>query len=349
MGEKIGILTGGGDAPGLNAVIRAIILRGTKEYNYKFIGLLDGWRGLLEKKTSDLTPAHIRDIINKGGTILGTSRTNPLKLQDGVKNCKNNFEQLGLHALIAIGGDDTLGVATALNEKGIKVIGVPKTIDNDLSSTDYTFGFFTAVERVSEAIDRLRTTAASHHRVMVIEVMGRYAGWITLYSGIAGGADVIVLPETPFTFKDVAEKTKKALENRKERYSIVVVAEGAKLFAESDLKDIVVQDYDKDEFGHVRLGGIGKIFADELEKRIGAETRYVVLGHLQRGGSPSAFDRILSTRYGLKAIELVAQGKFGYAPVLDGKSIKVKPLKELTEKTKTVPESYLQEFKIFLD
>ncbi len=349
MNRKIGILTGGGDAPGLNAVIRAIVLKGSKEYGYEFVGISDGWKGMLERQSRELTCADVIDIIGKGGTLLGTSRTNPLKLQDGVERCQQGFEELGLYALIAIGGDDTLSVATALSDRGLRVVGVPKTIDNDLSATDYTFGFFTAVERVKDAIDSLRTTARSHHRVMVVEVMGRYAGWLTLYGGIAGGADVIIIPEQPFDFKNVAEKVKRALENRAERYSIVVVAEGAKLISESGLEDIVVQDYETDQFGHVRLGGIGKVFAKELERRLGWETRHVVLGHLQRGGSPSAYDRILSTRYGLRAIELVAEGKFGYAPVLAGNSIDVKPLKKLTEKIKTVSENFLHEFKSFLD
>src|SRR5438128_5347666 len=339
---KVGILTGGGDCPGLNAVIRAIVRKGVFHYEDEFVGFLEGWRGLLEDKAMPLDLSSVGGILPRGGTILRTSRTNPAKKTDGLDKCVATLKKHHLDALIAIGGDDTLSVAQKLHEKGVKVVGIPKTIDNDLAGTDYTFGFDTAVNVVTEAIDRVHTTAEAHNRVMVVEVMGRDAGWIAIHSGVAGGADVILIPERPFDIEKVAEKIR--LRHARGRYfSIVVVAEGAKFSADVDPQHgaPIVQDMGKDEFGHARLGGIGNILAREIEHRTGFETRTVVLGHIQRGGSPSAFDRVLATRYGLGTIDMVHRGEFGRMAALRGNKILSVRLAEATGTNRTVDQEML--------
>jgi len=335
---KVGMLTGGGDCPGLNAVIRAIVRKGTFHYGDTFVGFLEGWRGLLEDKSMALDLEAVAGILPRGGTILRTSRTNPAKHADGLDRCVATLNKHGIDALVAIGGDDTLSVAKKLFEKGVKVVGVPKTIDNDLAGTDYTFGFDTAVNIATEAIDRVHTTAEAHNRVMVVEVMGRDAGWIALHSGVAGGADVILIPEKPFDVDEVANTIRQRHE--KGRYfSIVVAAEGAKFaVGAASQGENVLQDLGKDEFGHVRLGGIGNALAKEIEKRTGFETRAVVLGHIQRGGSPSAFDRMLATRYGLGAIDMVHHGEFGKMAALRGNKIVSVPLSEALAKNRTVTD-----------
>jgi len=338
---KIGMLTGGGDCPGLNAVIRAIVRKGIFHYLDEFIGFLEGWRGLIEDNTIVLDLEAVSGILPRGGTILRTSRTNPSKRSDGLDRCIATLDKHKVDALVAIGGDDTLSVAQKLYERGFKVIGVPKTIDNDLGGTDYTFGFDTACNIVCEAIDRVHTTAEAHNRVMVVEVMGRDAGWIALYSGIAGGADVILIPERPFDVEKVAE----SIRQRHERglyFSIIVVAEGAKFSAESGNGAPILQDMGKDEFGHAKLGGVANILAREIEKRTGFETRAVVLGHIQRGGSPSAFDRVLATRYGLGAIDMVHRNEFGSMAALRNNKIVSIPLKEAIAKNRTVDCEMIQ-------
>src|ERR1700692_3562378 len=336
---KIGVLTGGGDCPGLNAVIRAIVRKGSFHYEDEFVGFMEGWRGLLDNKTMDLSLEAVGGILPRGGTILRTSRTNPGKHEGGLQKCAENLKKNGCDALIAIGGDDTLSVAKKLFDNGVKVVGVPKTIDNDLGGTDYTFGFDTACNIVCEALDRVHTTAEAHNRVMVVEVMGRDAGWIAMYSGIAGGADVILIPEIPFDVDKVAETIR--LRHARGRYfSIVVVAEGAKFSTDVDPKHgaPIVVDMGKDEFGHARLGGIAAILAREIERRTNFETRTVVLGHVQRGGSPSAFDRMLATRYGLGAIDMVHRGEFGCMAALRGNKIVSVPLADAISKNRTVDQ-----------
>jgi len=320
---KIGVLTGGGDCPGLNAVIRAVVRKGTFHYEDEFVGFMEGWRGLLEDKTMELDLSTVGGILPRGGTILRTSRTNPAKHADGLKRCTENLKKHGCDALIAVGGDDTLSVAKKLFDIGVKVVGVPKTIDNDLSGTDFTFGFDTAVDVATEAIDRVHTTAEAHNRVIVVEVMGRDSGWIATYSGIAGGADVILIPEVPFDIDQVAE-TIRQRHARGRYFSIVVAAEGAKFAGGNE----TLPAAGVDEFGHARLGGIGSVLAQEIEKRTGFESRSVVLGHIQRGGSPSAFDRVLATRYGLGAIDMVHRGEFGRMAALRGNKIISIPLAE---------------------
>src|SRR5213079_3305843 len=334
---KIGILTGGGDCPGLNAVIRAAVRKGSFHYDDTFVGFLEGWRGLVEDKSMPLDLQVVAGILPRGGTILRTSRTNPAKKADGLDKCIATLKKNNVEALIAIGGDDTLSVATKLHEKGVKVVGVPKTIDNDLSGTDFTFGFDTAVNIVTEAIDRVHTTAEAHNRVMVVEVMGRDAGWIAIYSGIAGGADVILIPEQPFDVDKVAAKIRMR-HGRGRYFSIVVVAEGAK-FASKD--GLVTQSGEKDEFGHARLGGIGNTLAQEIERRTGFETRTVVLGHIQRGGSPTAFDRVLATLYGLGAIDMVHRAEFGRMAALRGNKIISVPLAEATGTNRRVDQEMM--------
>jgi ATP-dependent phosphofructokinase / diphosphate-dependent phosphofructokinase len=339
---KIGVLTGGGDCPGLNAVIRAVVRKGTFTYGDEFTGFLEGWRGVIEDNVMPLDLEAVGGILPRGGTILRTSRTNPSKRPDGIERCMATLDKNKLNSLIAIGGDDTLSVAQKLYESGVKVVGVPKTIDNDLGGTDYTFGFDTACNIVCEALDRVHTTAEAHNRVMVVEVMGRDAGWIALYSGIAGGADVILIPERPFDVDKVAE----SIRQRHERglyFSIVVVAEGAKFAsAEPGHGAPVLQDMGKDEFGHVKLGGIANILAREIEKRTGYETRAVVLGHIQRGGSPSAFDRVLATRYGLGAIDMVHRGEFGCMAALRANKIVSIPLVEAISKNRVVDNEMIE-------
>jgi len=339
---RVGMLTGGGDCPGLNAVIRAIVRKGSFHYEDEFTGFLEGWRGLLDDLTMPLDLSSVGGILPRGGTILRTSRTNPSKHAEGIQKCAEALTRYKIDALIAIGGDDTLSVAQKLHERGVKVVGVPKTIDNDLAGTDYTFGFDTAVNVATSAIDRVHTTAEAHNRVMVVEVMGRDAGWIAMYSGIAGGADVILIPERPFDIDKVAELIR--LRHSRGRYfSIVVVAEGAKFASDVDPQHgaPIVQDLGKDEFGHVRLGGVGNILAREIEKRTGFETRTVVLGHIQRGGTPSAFDRVLATRYGIGAIDMVHRGEFGCMAALRGNKIVSVPLADAIAKNRTVDQDMI--------
>ncbi len=334
---RIGVLTGGGDCPGLNAVIRAVVRKGVSEYGHEFVGFRDGWRGPLEGVTMELGVPQVRGILPRGGTILGSSRTNPFKIEGGVERIQENLANLRVDALVAIGGEDTLGVATKLHDLGVQVVGVPKTIDNDLNATDYTFGFDTAVNIAMEAIDRLHTTAESHHRVLVVEVMGRHAGWIALHSGMAGGANVILLPEVPFDIEKVCEHVETRFETN---YSpIIVVAEGAT----PKEGTMALQSGELDAFGHVRLGGIGDLLAKEIEKRTGKEARTSVLGHIQRGGTPTAFDRWLATRFGLHAIDAVQASDWGKMVALRGTDIVRVPLAEATTTLKTVkPELYAE-------
>jgi ATP-dependent phosphofructokinase / diphosphate-dependent phosphofructokinase len=336
---KIGVLTGGGDCPGLNAVIRAVVRKGTFHYEDSFVGFMEGWRGLLENKTMELDLAAVGGILPRGGTILRTSRTNPAKYPDGLRHCAENLKTHGCEALIAIGGDDTLSVAQKLFVEGVRVVGVPKTIDNDLAGTDFTFGFDTAVNIATEAIDRVHTTAEAHNRVIVVEVMGRAAGWIATYSGIAGGADVILIPEVPFDIDQVAELIRQR-HSRGRYFSIVVAAEGAK-FSDGNEKHGGGGQDDRDDFGHPRLSGIGLTLASEIEKRTGFETRSVVLGHIQRGGSPTAYDRVLATRYGLGAIDMVHRGEFGQMAALRGNKIISIALAEAVATNRTVDQEIL--------
>jgi 6-phosphofructokinase 1 len=343
---RVGVLTGGGDCPGLNAVIRAIVRRGAKEFGYEFIGFRDGWRGPLEGDTVPLDVQAVRGILPRGGTVLGSSRTNPLADsaalggRSGVLRITDNLDSLGVDALIAIGGEDTLGVATRLHEEGVKIVGVPKTIDNDLGATDYTFGFDTAVNIAMEAIDRLHTTAESHHRALIVEVMGRNAGWIALHAGMAGGANVILIPEKRFDIEKVCAYVEHRFQTR---YApIVVVAEGA-LPADGSASSAGQQ---LDAFGHVRLGGVGQMLADEIEKRTGKEARCAVLGHIQRGGTPTAFDRVLATRFGLQAIGAVHDGAFGTMVALRSTAIVRVPLGEATRELKLVPADRYDEAEV---
>src|SRR5579862_5968832 len=341
MAKTIGLLTGGGDCPGLNAVIRAVV-RSSDARGWDSVAVLEGWRGLVEGRFKDLGVAEVSGILPRGGTIIGTSRTNPYKLDGGVENVLQNFSDRGLDALVAIGGEDTLGVAARLYaEHGLPVVGVPKTIDNDLSGTDYTFGFDTAVTIATEAIDRLHTTAESHNRVMVVEVMGRHAGWIAVMSGIAGGADVILIPERPVDFDEVADSIRKR-HARGKNFSIVVVSEGCDLPGAEDAGEV-------DQFGHTLLAkrGVGDRLGDEIESRTGFETRVTVLGHIQRGGSPTARDRILATRFGLKAADLVEEGGFGMMAALRGDDVIAVSLDEATAELKTVPPEWYAVAKTF--
>jgi ATP-dependent phosphofructokinase / diphosphate-dependent phosphofructokinase len=335
---KIGVLTGGGDCPGLNAVIRAIVRKGSFHYEDEFVGFMEGWRGLLEDKTMDLSLEAVGGILPRGGTILRTSRTNPAKHEGGLQKCAENLKKHGCDALIAIGGDDTLSVAKKLFDNGVKVVGVPKTIDNDLAGTDFTFGFDTAVNVASNAIDRVHTTAEAHNRVIVVEVMGRSAGWIAVYSGIAGGADIILIPEVPFDIEEVSELIRQR-HLRGRYFSIVVAAEGA-TFA-GGVETLDGPSGERDEFGHARLGGIGSTVAREIEKRTGFESRSVVLGHIQRGGTPSAFDRVLATRYGLGAIDMAHRGEFGQMAALRGNKIISIPLAEAIASNRKVDKEIL--------
>src|SRR5688572_20972212 len=335
---KVGVLTGGGDCPGLNAVIRAVVRKGVNVHGFEFVGYRDGWKGPLEGLTMNLGIKQCRGILPRGGTILGSSRTNPFKIDGGVERIQENLAAEGVDALVAIGGEDTLGVATKLADLGVSVVGVPKTIDNDLSGTDFTFGFDTAVNIAMEAIDRLHTTAESHHRVLVVEVMGRHAGWIALHSGIAGGANIVLIPERPFDIEDVCGLIESRFQSR---FSpILVVAEGA---VPREGGQMTLVSGAKDAFGHVRLGGIGDRLAHEIETRTGKEARAVVLGHVQRGGTPTAFDRWLATRFGLQAIDAVAEGDYGTMMALRGTRIVRVPLLEGTGELKLVtPEEYAE-------
>ena len=337
---RVGVLTGGGDCPGLNAVIRAVVRKGVTEYGFEFVGFRDGWRGPLEDVTCELGIPQVRGILPRGGTILGSSRTNPFAIDDGVARIQANLDSRGVDALIAIGGEDTLGVATKLAEIGVRVVGVPKTIDNDLSATDFTFGFDTAVNIAMEAIDRLHTTAESHHRVLVVEVMGRHAGWIALHSGLAGGANIILIPEQPFDIERVC-----ALVERRFQLQfapIIVVAEGA-VPVEGTMETVTGE---LDAFGHARLGGIGDRLAQQIESRTGKEARTVVIGHVQRGGTPTAFDRWLATRFGLHAVTAVYEKDFGIMVALRGTDIVRVPLIEGTGTLKTVDPSQYTEAEV---
>ena len=338
---KIGILTGGGDCPGLNPVIRAIVRKATLE-GQEVVGLRYGWKGLIEKDILPLDVRSVSGILHRGGTILGTSRTNPYKKEGDSKKVIANFRELGLDALITIGGEDTLGAATKLFKEGLPTVGVPKTIDNDLGATDFTFGFDTTINIVTECLDRLHTTAESHNRIMVVEVMGRHAGWIATYSGIAGGADYILIPEVPIDIEEVCSSIKKRHERGKD-FSIVVVTEGA--FFKNE--NVALQEKKLDAFGHVRLGGIGHTLGEIIEKKTGYETRVTVLGHIQRGGSPSAFDRVLGTRFGVKAYELVRDGKFGRMASLRGNQIIDVALEEAVAELKTLDMNIYAIAKIF--
>jgi phosphofructokinase-like protein len=343
---RVGVLTGGGDCPGLNAVIRAIVRTGAAEFGYEFTGFRDGWRGPLEGDTMLLDVQAVRGILPRGGTILGTSRTNPLAEsaaaggRSGIERIQGNLADLGIDALVAIGGEDTLGVAARLHEQGVKVVGVPKTIDNDLGATDYTFGLDTAVNIAMEAIDRLHTTAESHHRAMIVEVMGRHAGWIALLAGMAGGANVILIPEQPFDIEQVCGWVEHRFQTR---YApIVVVAEGAHPKSGAE-----VADEQRDAFGHVRYGGVGQMLASEIEQRTGKEARVAVLGHIQRGGTPTAFDRVLATRFGVHAIRAVADGAFGAMVALRGTDIVRVPIAAATRELKLVPPERYAEAELF--
>jgi 6-phosphofructokinase 1 len=343
---RIALLTGGGDCPGLNAVIRAVVRKGVQEYGLEFVGFRDGWRGPLEGDTVPLDVQAVRGILPLGGTILGSSRTNPLKSpaaggRSGIERIKDNLAGLGVDALIAIGGEDTLGVATRLGEQGVPVVGVPKTIDNDLGATDYTFGFDTAVNIAMEAIDRLHTTAESHHRALIVEVMGRHAGWIALHAGLAGGANVILIPERPFDIEQVCAYVQHRFQTR--FAPIVVVAEGAHPASE----ELATSNELLDSFGHVRLGGVGQLLASEIEKRTGKEARCTVLGHIQRGGTPTAFDRVLATRFGVHAVQAVHDEDFGVMVALRGTDIVRVPLAEATSQLKLVPPQRYAEAEVF--
>jgi ATP-dependent phosphofructokinase / diphosphate-dependent phosphofructokinase len=339
---RIGVLTGGGDCPGLNAVIRAVVRKGVGRFGHEFVGYRDGWRGPLEGDSMALGVPEVRGILPRGGTILGSSRTNPLKGEGGPERIAANLAAAGVDGLIAIGGEDTLGAASRLHsEHGIPVVGVPKTIDNDLSATDYTFGFDTAVNIAMEAIDRLHTTADSHHRVLIVEVMGRHAGWIAFHAGVAGGANAILIPERQFDVEAVCEIVGSRFASR--FAPIIVVAEGAEPIGGMPEAD----DAPVDAFGHVRLGGVGHWLEGEIERRTGKETRATVLGHVQRGGTPTAFDRVLATRFGLHAIDAVDAGRWGTMAALRGTEIELVQLTEATAELKTVPPTLYEEAEVF--
>ncbi len=343
--KRIGILTGGGDAPGLNAVIRAVVFR-ANQLGRECVGLLDGWRGALSGDHVVLTIEETADIHRQGGTVLGSSRTNVRKEKDGFKRVKDTLKRLNIDALVAIGGEDTLGVARDLYKEGGKVVGVPKTIDNDVNATDYSFGFDTATNIVMECLDKIHTTAQSHHRVMVVEIMGRHAGWITLYGGMAGGAHVILIPEQPIDTDKVCDVIRKRYKSGK-TYSLVAVAEGA---IGPDLEAKIMHSQKRDSFGHVLLGsgiGIGTVLATEIEERTGFESRHIVLGHLQRGGPPSAFDRVLGTRLGVKVVDMIADEKFGHMASLQGSQIVAVPLDDAVGETKNVPDFRYEEATLF--
>jgi phosphofructokinase-like protein len=333
---RVGILTGGGDCPGLNAVIRAAVRKGIFHHSDQLLGFLEGWRGVMDDITMPLDLNAVAGILPRGGTILRTSRTNPSKKEGGLEACIRTIQKHSIEAIISVGGDDTQSVALKLHDRGIPIVAVPKTIDNDLSGTDYCFGFDTAVNIATDAIDRVHTTAEAHNRVIVVEVMGRDSGWIAIYSGIAGGADVILIPERPFDIDDVAE-TLKRRHARGRYFSIVVIAEGSKIANDEQFS----QASGRDEFGHVRLGGIGNLLARELERRTGFETRAVVLGHIQRGGSPTAFDRMLATRYGVAAIDAVHDHQWGKMVALKGSDIVPVPLKDAVSRTRLVGQDLI--------
>jgi 6-phosphofructokinase 1 len=339
---RFGLLTGGGDCPGLNAVIRAVVRKGIGVYGHELVGFRYGWAGVLANEAIDLTPDNTRGILHRGGTILGTSRTNPYKQDGGADKIKEVLAERGVDALIPIGGEDTLGVARQLTEDGVDVVGVPKTIDNDLNGTDFTFGFQTAVQIATDAIDRLHTTAESHNRVIVVEVMGRHAGWIACYSGMAGGADAILVPERPFDIDEVCAHIRRRHETGK-TFSIVVVAEGA------TPRDGQIQSTHEqtDAFGHVRLGGIAVMLEGEIERRTGYETRMTILGHVQRGGTPVAYDRVLGTRFGVAAIDAANEGRFGMMAALRGTEIELVPLDEALREPKLLDPKLFETAEVF--
>jgi 6-phosphofructokinase 1 len=347
VGKRVALLTGGGDCPGLNAVIRAVTRR-SLDRGYEVVGVRAGWRGLVDARFEELDYRAISGILPRGGTIVGTSRTNPYKIERGVERVLEHFGRERLHALVAIGGEDTLGVAARLHDDhDFPVVGVPKTIDNDLSSTDYTFGFDTAVFIATEAIDRLHTTAESHNRVMVVEVMGRHTGWIAVMSAIAGGADAVLIPEQPITVEEACDELRRRHERGKD-FSIVVVSEGYELtYASGERQQVAQETAATDQFGHVRLGGVGDVLAREIEERTGYETRVTVLGHVQRGGTPTPHDRVLATRYGLKAADLVHEKRWGVMAALQGDAIVEVPLRDAVAKLKTVPPEFYDVAKAF--
>ncbi|MFE9607806.1 6-phosphofructokinase [Streptomyces sp. NPDC006012] len=338
---KVGILTGGGDCPGLNAVIRSVVRKGIEQYAFEFVGLRDGWRGALQNRVVPLDVSSVRGILPRGGTILGSSRTNPFQHEDGIRRVQDTLAAHDVDALVVIGGEDTLSAAAGLSRAGIALVGVPKTIDNDVWGTDYTFGFDTAVGIATEAVDRLHTTAESHMRTLVMEVMGRHSGWIALYSGVAGGANVILVPERPFDIDEVCGWVNSRF--RINYAPVVVVAEGA---VPKEGK-MILKDDSVDEFGHVRLSGVGEWLAREISRRTGTDARTTVLGHVQRGGTPSAFDRWLATRFGLHAVDAVKDGDFGVMVALDGTRIVRVPLADVTGRVKTVDPSLYDEFGVF--
>ncbi|GHJ36586.1 6-phosphofructokinase [Streptomyces sp. TS71-3] len=338
---RVGVLTGGGDCPGLNAVIRGIVRRGVQEYDWQFVGIVDGWRGALEDVTVPLDVPSVRGILTHGGTILGASRTNPLRTEDGIARIKRTLDVRGIDALVVVGGEDTLGVAQRLADEGVRLVGVPKTIDNDVGGTDYTFGFDTAVSIATEAIDRLHTTAASHRRALVVEVMGRHSGWIAVHAGVAGGASAILIPERAFDVEQVCGWVLSRFQLR--RAPVIVVAEGAV----PEAGQLVVRDESRDEYGHVRLSGIGDWLADEIERRTGKQARTTVLGHVQRGGTPTANDRWLATRFGLQAVAAVWDGDFGTMTAVRGTDIVRVPLREALATAKRVPLELYEEFDVF--
>ena len=346
MSRKIGILTGGGDCPGLNAVIRGAVWKGIKVHGFEMHGILNGWKGLIDGNSKKLELEDVRDIISKGGTIIGTSRTNPAKDKDTLEKAIENYKKMDLSALIVIGGDDTNSGGYALSKAGANVVGVPKTIDNDLSGTDVTFGFDTAINIATDAIDRIRTTAISHNRVFVVELMGRHAGWIALEAGIASGADVILLPEKPFSLEKLLKRLRKLRESGRQ-YAIIAVSEGARLEIQKDTGSLVFQDLDKDEYGHVRLGGIAQKLSTEIQSELDWESRHVVLGHLQRGGNPTAFDRFLSTRFGISAIDQVANENYGVVVCLKGTDVIPLPLDDKLLAQKLVRDEYLDLAELF--
>jgi ATP-dependent phosphofructokinase / diphosphate-dependent phosphofructokinase len=339
---RFGLLTGGGDCPGLNAVIRAVVRKGINAYGHEFLGFRYGWAGVMTGDTVELTHETTRGILHRGGTILGTSRTNPYKEEGGFEKVRASLEQHRLDGLIPIGGEDTLGVAKRLTDDGIAVVGVPKTIDNDLAGTDYTFGFQTAVQIATDAIDRLHTTAESHNRVIVCEVMGRHAGWIAVHSGLAGGADAILVPERPFDIEEVCEHLRRRQRGGR-TFSIVVVAEGA---TPKD-GDVVSEYQQTDAFGHVRLGGIAVTLEKEIEERTGFETRMTILGHIQRGGTPLAYDRVLGTRFGVEAIDAASEGDFGRMVALRGTEIIRVPLEEALAEPKLLDPKLFETAEVF--
>ena len=338
---RIGVLTGGGDCPGLNAAIRGVVKKAL-QIGWTVVGIHDGWAGLVQGRVEPMTEYSIAGILARGGTILGTSRTNPFKLEGDLQRCQDSMKRFGIDALVVIGGEDTLGAAEKFHKLGYKVVGVPKTIDNDLFGTDYTFGFDTAVSIATDAIDRCKTTAEAHRRVMVVEVMGRHAGWIATFAGLAGGADVILIPEQPFDIELVCEVVQKR-HKRGKNFSLVVVAEGA----HPKEGQLVLQEQKKDAFGHVRLGGIGNLVGAEIEKRTGIETRVTILGHIQRGGAPTPTDRIRATRLAVGAVELLEQGKFGFMTGIHGNEIGAVPLAEATSKIKTVTPQFFKVAEVF--